>query len=484
MDGNELLALAQQAMQERGLQPEFPAAAQREAEAMSEARYTDDAAVRDLRALPWCSIDNDDSRDLDQLTVVQPGADGTQRVLVAIADVDALVAPGSAVDAHARINTTSVYTAAGVFPMLPLRLSTDLSSLNEGRDRSAVVIEIALTPDGAPAGGAVYRAWVRNQAQLTYDGVAAWLDGKVALPAKIAAVAGLEQQLRDQDRIGQALQEARRRLGALSLSTSESRPVFLDGVLSDLRADVGNRAKDMIANFMIAANGVSARFLDAKGSPSLRRLLRAPERWDKIMQIAAALSETLPATPSALALDAFLAKRRAAAPDKFAELSLSIVKLLGSGEYTMTRPGQAVVGHFGLAVNDYTHSTAPNRRYPDLITHRLLKAAMRGAPPPISDAELTELAAHCTLQEDNAAKVERQVRKSAAAVLLGARIGQSFDGIVTGVSGKGTWVRIAHPIAEGRIVQGLEGLDVADRVRVQLVAVDAKRGFIDFKRVN
>jgi exoribonuclease-2 len=287
-----------------------------------------------------------------------------------------------------------------------------------------------------------------------------------------------------QDRAGQALQEARRRHGALNLSTSESRPVFHDGVLTDLRADLGNRAKDMIAAFMIAANGVSARYLDRKGSPSLRRLLRVPERWDKIVVVAAALGETLPATPSALALDAFLGKRRAAAPDKFAELSLAIVKLLGSGEYMMTRPGEPAIGHFGLAVNDYTHSTAPNRRYPDLITHRLLKAAMAGNLPPLSDAELTDLAAHCTAQEDNAARVERQVRKSAAAVLLAPRIGQSFDGLVTGVSGKGTWVRIAHPIAEGRIVRGFDGLDVADRVRVELVAVDAMRGFIDFERVQ
>jgi len=487
MDGNELLAIARQAMQDRGLQADFPDAARREAEALVEPTAATNPALgglRDLRDLLWCSIDNDDSRDLDQLTVVQQDAGGAARVLVAIADVDALVSAGGAIDAHARINTTSVYTAAGVFPMLPLRLSTDLSSLNENEDRAAIVIEIAAPGTDAPPATAVYRAWVRNRAQLTYDGVAAWLDGKAPAPPKVAAVPGLEAQLREQDRIGQALQDARRQLGALSLKTTESRPVFLDGVLSDLRADVGNRAKDMIANFMIAANGVSARYLDGQGSPSLRRLLRAPERWDKIVQIAAELGERLPATPTALALDAFLAKRRDAAPDKFAELSLAIVKLLGSGEYTMTRPGQAVVGHFGLAVNDYTHSTAPNRRYPDLITHRLLKAALAGAPPPFSDAELTELAAHCTLQEDNTAKVERQVRKSAAAVLLGARIGQSFDGIVTGVSGKGTWVRIAHPIAEGRIVQGLDGLDVADRVRVQLVAVDAKRGFIDFKRVN
>ena len=485
MDHPTLKDIADAAMQQRGLAPEFPAAAQLEAQALNPVVVNADPLMRDLRTLLWCSIDNDDSRDLDQLTVAQQEADGSVCVLVAIADVDLLVRSGSAIDAHARGNTTSVYTAAGVYPMLPLRLSTDLSSLNEVQDRAALVIEVRVGADGINASEtAVYRAWVRNQAQLTYDGVAAWLDGKADAPPKLAAVPGLDAQLRLQDRAGQTLQEARRRQGALSLKTSEARPVFLDGVLSDLRADVGNRAKDMIAAFMIAANGVSARFLDRQGSPSLRRLLRAPERWDKIVAIAAGFDETLPATPSALALDGFLARRRAAAPTKFAELSLSIVKLLGSGEYMLTRPGLATVGHFGLAVNDYTHSTAPNRRYPDLITHRLLKAALVGAPPPFSDAELSALAAHCTAQEDNAAKVERQVRKSAAAVLLAPRIGQAFDGIVTGVTGKGTWVRIAHPIAEGRIVQGFDGLDVADRVRVELVAVDAHQGFIDFKRVN
>ena len=456
---NPLKLLADEAMRQRGLEPAFPEAALSEAEAVRPLRVAvaagaaEAAAPRDLRTLLWCSIDNDDSRDLDQLTVARQDADDHVTILVAIADVDALLDRDGAIEAHARVNTTSVYTAAGVYPMLPLRLSTDLSSLNEAQDRAALVIEVRVGPDGVidgAAGAEVYRAWVRNQAQLTYDGVAAWLDGKSAAPAKVDAVPGLADQLRLQDRIGERLQAARRRQGALSLTTTEARPVFLDGVLSDLRADVGNRAKDMIAGFMIAANGVSARYLDRKGSPSIRRLLRAPERWDKIVAIAAEFGVTLPAAPSALSLDAFLIQRRAAAPDKFGELSLSIVKLLGSGEYTMTRPGQPTTGHFGLAVNDYTHSTAPNRRYPDLITHRLLKAALAGARPAYGDAELTALAAHCTAQEDNAAKVERQVRKSAAAVLLAARIGERFSGIVTGVSGKGSWVRISQPVAEGR----------------------------------
>ena len=487
MNNQELLNIAREAMRQRGLLPAFSAAAQQQAAATTEPIAATGPGLRDLRDLLWCSIDNDDSRDLDQLTVALPTANGVQRILVAIADVDALVAPGSAIDEHARMNTTSIYTAAGVFPMLPLRLSTDLSSLNEHEDRLAVVIEIeietAVGEPGASSTAQVYRALVRNKAQLTYGGVADWLDDKAPMPPKVAALAGLEDQLRTQDRAGQALKAMRRRHGALSLSTPEARPVFgSDGVLTDLRTEDGNRAKELIAGFMIAANGVTARFLDSRGFPSLRRFLREPARWQKIAEIAATLGERLPAEPSPLALDAFLTKRRFAEPDKFAELSLTIVKLLGSGEYMLSRPGQRAPGHFGLAVNDYTHSTAPNRRYPDLITQRLLKAAMVGAAPPLSDDELTRLAHHCTEQEDNANKVERQVRKSAAALLLAPRVGQRFDALVTGVSSKGTWVRIAAPVAEGRVVQGFEGLDVGDKLRVRLIGVDAERGFIDFER--
>jgi exoribonuclease-2 len=486
---DSLLNLAREAMRQRGLQPDFSAAAQQEAAALTDAPAASGSDLRDLRDLPWCSIDNDDSRDLDQLTVAVPDADGLQRMLVAIADVDLLVRPGDPIDAHARTNTTSVYTAAGVFPMLPLRLSTDLSSLNENQDRAAIVIEIEIplgdAPARSPAEPQVYRALVRNRAQLTYNAVAAWLDGDGPVPPKVAALPGLDEQLRAQDRAGQALKEMRRRHGALSLNTPEARPVFdNDGVLTDLRADEGNRAKELIAGFMIAANGVTARFLDARGFPSLRRFLREPARWQRIRAIATEHGDELPADPSALALDSFLTRRRLAAPERFAELSLTIVKLLGSGEYMLSRPGRQAPGHFGLAVNDYTHSTAPNRRYPDLITQRLLKAALQGEPPPYGDEELTELAAHCTAQEDNANKVERQVRKSAAALLLAPRIGETFSAIVTGVSAKGTWVRTTRPVAEGRVVQGFEGLDVGDKPKVELVGVDAARGFIDFRRAG
>ena len=502
MNTEELHRIAVAALRQRGLLPDFSAEAQQQAAALGHApaeaapAAASRGGLRDLRDLPWCSIDNDDSRDLDQLTVALPvvpnAAGGVQRILVAIADVDVLVPPGSPIDVHARANTTSVYTAAGVFPMLPLRLSTDLTSLNEGVDRLAIVIEIVIeiaggadaepAPVGAPQ---VSRALVRNHAQLTYNAVAAWLDGEAPAPPKAVALAGLEANLRAQDRAGQALKELRRRHGALSLSTPEARPVFgNDGVLTDLRTEDGNRAKELIAGIMIAANGVTARFLDAQGFPSLRRFLREPARWQRIAEIAAGLGEALPAEPSPLALDAFLTRRRLAEPQKFAELSLTIVKLLGSGEYMLSRPGQPAPGHFGLAVNDYTHSTAPNRRYPDLITQRLIKAALAGKPPPFDDAELTELARHCTEQEDNANRVERLVRKSAAALLLAPHIGQRFTAIVTGVSAKGTWVRISNPVAEGRVVQGFEGLDVGDKPKVELVGVDAERGFIDFRRAG
>ncbi|MEP7099195.1 MAG: ribonuclease catalytic domain-containing protein, partial [Burkholderiales bacterium] len=364
MDSHELLNIAREAMRQRGLQPDFSAAAQQEAAATREPAASIGPDLSDLRELLWCSIDNDDSRDLDQLTVALPAANGVQRILVAIADVDALLRADSAIDAHARANTTSVYTAAGVFPMLPLRLSTDLSSLNENQDRLAIVIEISVGGQGASSDAQpsplVYRALVRNKAQLSYNGVADWLDGKAPMPAKVAALTGLEDQLRAQDRAGQALKELRRQHGALSLSTPEARPVFgSDGVLTDLRTEDGNRAKELIAGFMIAANGVTARFLDSKDFPSLRRFLREPARWQKIVEVAASFGDKLPVEPSPLALDAFLTRRRLAAPEKFAELSLTIVKLLGSGEYMLSRPGHQAPGHFGLAVNDYTHSTAP-----------------------------------------------------------------------------------------------------------------------------
>jgi exoribonuclease-2 len=405
------------------------------------------------------------------------------RLRVAVADVDAHVAAGGAVDGHAAHNTTSVYTAAGVFPMLPEVLSTDLTSLHEAQERLAVVVDMAVQPDGSVGEATLYRAAVLNRAKLTYDGVSAWLDGEGPAPAALTTVPGLEQQLRLHDAVAQALRQLRNRRGALNVKTAEARPVFRDGQLVDLRADEKNRAKDLIADLMIAANGATARFLAARGFPSLRRMLQAPRRWDRIVQLAAGFGIALPATPDPLALDGFLRQRRQADPGGFADLSLRVVKMLGSGEYAAATPGNgAGTGHFGLAVNDYAHSTAPNRRFPDLVTQRLLKAALAGDAPPYTAEALAQIAQHCTLQEDNANKVERQVLKAAAALLLHDRIGEVFDAIVTGASPKGTFARIQQPLVEGRVVRGFEGLDVGDAARLRLVAVDAQQGFIDFER--
>lgn len=479
---DNLTAIARQAMIEHGLEPDFSPEAQRQAAAISPPASNTRPAIRDLRALLWSSIDNDDTRDLDQLVVAEPLSAGIVKIMVAIADVDALVARGSAIDDHARSNTTSVYTAAKVFSMLPERLSTDLTSLHEGQERLAVVVDMAIDTAGEITAFGVYRALVLNRAKLTYDGVAAWLDGHAPAPAQVTAVAGMEQQLRQQDQIAQTLRRVRAARGALNFETVQARPVFNDGVLTDMRADERNRAKELIEDFMIASNGVVARYLQGKKRSLLRRVLRSPERWPRIVDLAASVGGRLPAQPDALALSAFLTSRRSADPATFPELSLSVLKLLGSGEYAVELPNQPADGHFGLAVNEYTHSTAPNRRFPDLITQRLLKAALDGSAAAYSDDELRDLAAHCTAQEKNASKVERQVRKAATALLLADRIGQHFDGIVTGASDKGTWVRISEPIAEGKVVKGSAGLDVGDRVQVELVHVDPDRGFIDFAR--
>ena len=480
----DLEGVARQAMIDRGLLPDFSPAALVQLNAITRPATASGAAIRDQRQLLWASIDNDDSRDLDQLSVAEALPGDAYKILVAIADVDSTVPMGSALDDHARANTTSVYTAARIFPMLPERLSTDLTSLGQDQDRLAHVIEYTVAPDGGLTGSDIYRSVVRNRAKLAYDAVGAWLAGSAPAPAAVGAVAGVDQQLRMQDRVAQRLRQVRHQHGALALQTIETRAVFEAGVLSDLRPDDPNRAKQLIEEFMVAANGVAARFLQAKGLPALRRVLQAPEQWERIVALAATVGEKLPAAPDAAALNQFLSTRQKADPARFPDLSLSVVKLLGRGEYQVELPGQASPGHFGLAVSDYTHSTAPNRRFPDLITQRLVKAALAGTPPEYSAADLKALAAHCTEQENNAQKVERQVQKSAAAFLLSARIGQQFDSMVTGASNKGTWVRISSPVAEGRVVKGAEGLKVGDRVRVQLVHTDTARGFIDFSRVR
>jgi exoribonuclease-2 len=468
----------------RGLDPDFAPKAVHETSTFTHAAVDDSDDIRDLRALLWCSIDNDDSRDLDQLSVALPAKGLFVRILVAVADVDALVHAGSAIDAHAQANTTSVYTAAQIFPMLPERCSTDLTSLNEGEDRLAMVTDMTVAEDGTVVDASVYRAHVRNHAQLAYNSVADWLDGTAPAPPRVLAVPGLDDVIRTQDRIAQAMKELRHQAGALTLQTTEARAVFEGDELADLRADERNRAKDLIEDFMIAVNAVTARTLDRKGFPSLRRVLRSPERWQRIVELAASLDGRLPPVPSAVALEAFLQERRKIDPKRFVDLSLSVIKLLGRGEYALDLPGHDGPGHFGLAVKDYTHSTAPNRRFPDLITQRLLKAALAGRPQPYSVDDLQLLAQHCTAQEDAATKVERAVRKSAAAILLERRIGEHFDATVTGANEKGTWVRINHPAAEGKLVRGERGLDVGQHVRVELVRTDVEDGFVDFVRAG
>ncbi len=482
---HDLEAIARRAMTERGLEPDFPPAALAEAERLGPEAHDGDASVRDLRHLLWSSIDNDDTRDLDQLEVAEPLAADAVRVRIAIADVDALVRSGSAIDGHAQTNTTSVYTAARTFPMLPERLSTGLTSLNDGEDRLAVVVEMTVAADGAIAASDLYRARVHNRAKLAYEPVAAWLDGDGPMPPRMAEVPGTDEQVRLQDEAASRLRRRRREEGALEFETREMKPVVVDGMVTDLREVRKNRARELIEDFMVTANGVTARFLDSCGLPSLRRVVRTPKRWSRIAELARSTGDHLPAEPDARALSEFLERRRRADPEDFPELSLSVVKLLGSGEYAVDPPGGDAPGHFGLAVRDYAHATAPNRRYPDLITHRLLKAAFQSRPAPYSMDELEDLARHCTVQEDAAEKVERQVRKSAAALLLENRIGQIFEAVVTGASEKGTWVRTCrHPVVEGRLERGFQGLDVGDRLRVRLIGTNVERGFIDFAAVR
>ena len=472
--------LARQVMIERGFEPDFPADAIRQVAALSGPAA--DGAVRDLRALAWASIDNDDSRDLDQLTVAEELPGGAVRVLVAIAEVDSTVGKGSPVDRHARRNTTSVYTAARIFPMLPEKLSTDLTSLAAHEERLAVIIEFVVNDAGSIGSSDVYRARVRNQAKLAYGSVGAWLAGEGPMPPAMAAAQGVDVQIRLQDRVAQTLAQRRHEHGALDLEVLEPRAVMSDGDVVDLRQQQRNRATQLIEDFMIAANGVTARYLQAKGFPTLRRVVRSPERWDRLRSFAAGFGDALPGTPDAKALADFLVRRRTADRLRFPDLSLSVVKLLGRGEYVVQLPGGPAAGHFGLAVSDYVHSTAPNRRFPDLVTQRLVKAALNGGRSPYDDDELAALATHCTEQEDAANRVERQVRKSAAALLLRSRIGEPFDAIVTGASEKGTWVRVLQPPVEGKLVHGHDGLDVGDRVGVRLVSVNVERGFIDFDR--
>lgn len=475
-----LATLAANDMEARGLAPEFSKEVLAELDKIK-APATLQPPFTDLRSLLWCSIDNDDSLDLDQLTYGEKREDGSTDLYIAVADVDGLVKKNSAIDGHAETNTTSVYTPGRKFPMLPDKLSTDLTSLNENQDRTSVVMKMRMTPSGNVDSFSLFMAYVHNHAKLTYNSVGAWLEGKGNIPEKMTKIVGLEQALKWQHEAAQILRKKRHEAGALTLKSADTRAYVSDNQITLALPD-SNFAQQLIEEFMIKANNVVVDYFNKAKIASLRRIVRIPKRWDRIMEIARGYGEVLPIDPDSKALDDFLISRQKTDPETFPDLSLTIIKLLGRGEYVLLRPDQVPIGHFGLAVRDYTHATAPNRRYPDLISQRQYKARLNGQPDPYSTQELQGLADHCTAQEDAANKVERQNVKSAAAILLSSKIGVQFKGIVTGASEKGTWVRIFQPPVEGKVVRGSSGLDVGDKVTVKLIHVDIPRGFIDFAR--
>jgi VacB/RNase II family 3'-5' exoribonuclease len=479
----DLQAIAKQVMEARGFDPDFPPQVpQQIAELKAHPpQVAPGRDIRDLRNLLWSSIDNDTSRDLDQIEVAERLPNGNVKVLIGIADVDAFVPKHTPIDEHAARETTSVYTGVRIFPMLPEELSTGTTSLLEGADKLSVVIEFTADNAGLVVASRVYRAIVRNKAQLAYNAVGGWLAGTGPAPAKVTASTDLQAQLKLQDEVAQALRNQRYKNGALNLETAEVRPVIFDQEIVDVAKQERNPATDLIEDFMIAANGVVARLLEKVSS--LRRIVKTPERWDRIVQLAAEHGGNLPPDPDSKALNDFLVKRKAADPDHFADVSLAVIKLIGPGEYVLERPGDPEQGHFGLAVQDYTHSTAPNRRFPDVVTQRLIKAVLASAPAPYSDDELEAIAKNCTAKGDAARKVEREMSKRLAAVAMSHRIGQTFDALVTGATPKGIFVRVLDPHVEGLLAQGDKGLDVGDRLRVKLIRADVQRGFIDFARV-
>jgi exoribonuclease II len=478
----DLQATAKEVMQRYGFDPDFPPQVPQQL-ADLRAHPPQIAAggdIRDLRDLLWSSIDNDTSRDLDQIEVAERASNGDVKIMIGIADVDAFVPKLTAIDQHAAKETTTVYTGVRNFPMFPEELSTGKTSLLESQDCLSVVIEFVVDSTGLVKSPNVYRAVVRNKAQLQYNSVGAWLEGKSPAPPKVAASADLQAQLKLQDQVAQKLKDQRFQHGALNLQTDELHPLILNDQVVDVVKQQKNRATDLIEDFMVAGNGVVARLLEKVSS--LRRIVRTPERWDRIVQLAATKGEKLPAQPDSKALNDFLLRRKAADPDHFADVSLIVIKLIGPGEYVLERAGEVAPGHFGLAVQDYTHSTAPNRRFADVVTQRLIKALLAGQKNPYSDDELTAIAANCTQKEDAAKKVEREMSKRLAAIAMQHRIGEVFDAIVTGATDHGTFVRVLQPHIEGLLAQGQQGLDVGDRLRVKLIRTDVQRGYIDFAR--
>ncbi len=479
----DLRDVARRVMIEEGFNPDFDPAMR--AELQNLGKHPDTGApLKDMRDLLWSSIDNDDTRDLDQIEFAEETGTGEWRLYIGVADVDSEAPKGSAIDAHAGEQTTTVYTGAVIFPMIPTELSTGATSLFEGADRKSVMVEMVVGTDGTVKSADIYRARVTNKTQLTYSGVGNWIDSGASIPDKVAKNAALESQLRLQAKIAVALRTTRLDNGALEIETVEARAVTDNGKVTGIEKTQKNTATDMIEDFMVAANGSVARFLEAHRVSSIRRIVRSPERWQRIVELAKQFGTDLPAEPDPVALHDFMLARRSADPDHFPDLSLAVVKLLGPGEYILDQPGVAEPGHFGLAVQDYTHSTAPNRRYADLVTQRIVKAVLAAAPPPYTDDQLSQIARNCTVREDAARKVERQVRKIAAAMLFHDRVGEQFKAIVTGNKASGTYVRVVDPPVEGRLMRGEKGVDVGDEIEVELLSTNPQKGFIDFGRVG
>ncbi|HYJ90133.1 MAG TPA: RNB domain-containing ribonuclease [Pyrinomonadaceae bacterium] len=473
---------ARQTMADNGFEPNFPPEALAELDAIEKSYVAPTASdeITDMRELLWSSIDNESSRDLDQIEYAEQLENGDIRILVGIADVDDLIKKDSALDRHAAKNTVTIYTETEMFPMLPQELSTGLTSLNEGEDRMAVIVELVIKENGDVPGNNVFRAIVRNRAKLAYESIGEWLDNNTAVPEKIASTPGLKEQILLQKTAAQRLHKFRLEKGALEFESIEPSAVMENGEVQGIVSVKENSARRLIENFMVAANVEMAEFLEQKGFPALRRVVKTPEHWQGIREIAEKLGENLPEQPDARALAEFLVQQRAKDPLHFPDLSLSIIKLIGSGEYVVQRPGEGGEGHFGLGVRDYAHSTAPNRRYSDIVVQRLVKAAIAGEPPPYSDEELDAIADHCNQQERAARKVERKMRKVVAATVMKRHVGESFDAIVTGVTDHGTFARILRPPVDGRIVRGEHGLKIGEKVDVRLLSADPSSGFIDF----
>ncbi len=472
---------ANQAMIDNGFKPEFSDAVFEQLRQIENQKEPDAASeIQDLRNLPWSSIDNRTSRDLDQVEWAERLENGDLRVLVGIADVDIRVPKGSPIDQHARQNTVTVYTQSEIFPMLPEQLSTDRTSLNQGEDRLAVVADMTVTENGDVPVSNFFRALIHNHAKFSYDEIGEWLDGDGEMPEELQRSPDLKAQIELQQESAKRLAAYREKKGALEFESIESSAVVEDGEIKGLVSVRSNSAKKLIENFMVAANVEMAEFLEANGRSSLRRVVKEPQRWDGIRRIADEFGDDLPEMPDQPALATFLDKRRAADPEHFPDLSLSIVKLIGSGQYVVERPGEDAGGHFGLAVRDYAHSTAPNRRFTDIVVQRLVKAVISNQPSPYSDDELGEIAAHCNEQEKAARKVERKMRKIVAATVMQKHIGEHFDAIVTGITEHGTFARILRPPVDGRIEQGERGLNVGEKVNVRLISADPRSGFIDF----